>query len=260
MNNKLKDLFNNKAKNILSVYLTAGYPKLDSTTELCMALEKAGVDLLEIGIPFSDSLVDGPTIQVANEQALKNGMRLSLLFEQLEELKDKVKLPLVLMGCLNPIEQYGIEEFCKKAASLGIAGAIIPDLPPEIFEREYKELFEKYNLAMIFLVTQHSTDERIKYLDSLSSGFLYAVSSDAITGGDLESDKRRDSYLERLDNLNLKNPILLGFGISSKESLAYAQKHCAGGIIGSAFIRALDKGGSSKLEDLVGNFVLSVRA
>lgn len=258
MENKLTELFRNKGQGLLSIYFTAGYPKLNDTVTVCKTLEENGVDFVEIGIPFSDSLVDGPTIQMANEQALKNGMSIKVLFDQLKDLREQVSMPIVLMGCINPIEQFGVELFCQKASEVGVDGVIIPDLPPEIYLSDYKGIFEKYSLSFVSLVTQHTDSDRVKYLDALSQGFLYAVSSDAITGGLLDRDPNREAFLERLKSLDLKNPFMLGFGISNRETLDYAQSYSSGGIIGSAFIRVLESAGPT-LESKISEYIRSLR-
>lgn len=241
--NKLKTLFKRKQENILAIYFTAGFPELNSTTQILHGLQAADVDLIEIGIPYSDPLADGPVIQHSSTEALKNGMTLSLLFKQLEEVS--ISKPIVLMGYLNPVLQYGMEQFIESCTKAGISGIILPDLPIEIFERDYKSLFENANLEFIGLVTPQSAPDRIEKIDRISSGFVYAVSSASTTGSKNTIGDSID-YLNKLKALNLKNPILTGFNIKDHHSYKIACQHSKGAIIGSAFIKHLESEGCSQ--------------
>lgn len=242
-------------KKILSVFITAGYPSLRDTPGLCRALEDAGVDLIEIGFPFSDSLVDGPTIQASSEVALRNGMTLDLYFEEVMRAAAITTVPLIAMTAFNPVLQFGVKRFVRRAKEVGFSGAIIPDLPVQQYEKSYRSIFEQHGFSSIFLITPHTTEERIRSIDSLSSGFIYAVSSDAVTGGHLAVN---DEYLQRISAMNLRNPILVGFGIHDRKSFDDATRHAHGGIIGSAFIRAI--GGGGHYTENVLRFVNSIRA
>src|SRR6476620_9979524 len=236
---RLHNLFQQKNKRILNVYCTAGYPTLQSTVHIMRSLQENGADLIELGMPYSDPLADGPVIQASSSKALQNGMTISTLFEQLKDLRKVISVPVILMGYLNPLLQYGFEKFCAKAAEVGIDGIIIPDIPMYEFEQEYRAVIEKYGLDFIFLVTPETSDERIKNLDQLSSGFLYAVSSSSITGSDKDFSPV-ETYLHKLQALKLKNPVLVGFGIKDKGSYETACKYANGAIIGSAYIKALE--------------------
>ena len=246
--NRIDKLFREKKTNILSVYFTAGYPDLDSTVVIIKALENAGVDIIEIGMPFSDPMADGPVIQHSNEIALKNGMSLKLLFRQLSDIRKEVKIPLLLMGYLNPVIQYGIENFCIQCENTGIDGVILPDLPPVVYTEDYHQIFNKHKLYNILLISPQSVAERISYIDKISRGFIYMVSSSAVTGsrGDFSADQI--SYFKRVCEMKLENPCLIGFGISNHETFINAGKYSGGGIIGSAFVKILGKSG-----DLTGN-------
>ncbi|MGN6163400.1 MAG: tryptophan synthase subunit alpha [Flavisolibacter sp.] len=237
---RIDDLFKKKKNNILNVYCTAGYPQLNSTLPIMKALEKYGADLIELGMPYSDPLADGPVIQASSSVALHNGMTISTLFEQLKDFRNDINVPVVLMGYLNPLLQYGFEKFCAKAAEVGIDGLIIPDIPMYEYEKEYSAIIKKYGLDFIFLVTPETSEERIKKLDSLSSGFLYAVSSSSLTGSDKDFSAV-ETYLQKLQLLNLKNPVLVGFGIKDKATFGTACRYANGAIIGSAYIKALDR-------------------
>jgi len=243
---RLKILFNHKKEKVLNVYCTAGYPNLNSTMEVIHALAANGADLIELGMPYSDPLADGETIQESSAVALQNGMTIQVLFDQLKQLRtdnnsDKINaVPVILMGYLNPILQYGFERFCSTAASLGVDGLILPDLPEHEFEQEYGAIIKKYGLDFIFLVTPETSDDRIRVLDKLSSGFLYAVSSSATTGSDKDFDAV-ELYLKKLQDMNLTNPVLVGFGIKDKHTFESACKYANGAIIGTAYIKALAK-------------------
>lgn len=240
---RISDLFKRKKERILNVYCTAGYPLLDSTLCVMQALQDHGADMIELGMPYSDPLADGPVIQASSTKALQNGMTISLLFEQLKNFRQTIHVPVVLMGYLNPLLQYGFERFCAKAAEVGVDGLIIPDIPIYEFETEYSQILAKYNLDFIFLVTPETSEERILKLDNLSSGFLYAVSSSSITGSDKDF-LPVETYLQRLKSLSIKNPILVGFGIKDKASFETASKFTNGAIIGSAYIKALEASNS----------------
>lgn len=245
---RIQELFQRKNKNILNVYCTAGYPELRSTPEVLKALQDNGVDLIELGMPYSDPLADGPVIQASSTVALQNGMTISGLFDQLKDIRKSspdgtggIQVPVVLMGYLNPVLQYGFEKFCADAASVGIDGLILPDLPIYEFESEYGAIIKKYNLDFIFLVTPETSEDRIRILDSLSSGFLYAVSSSSTTGKEKDFAST-ENYLQKLQAMNLKNPVLVGFGIKDRETFEVACKYANGAIIGSAYIQALNYG------------------
>ncbi|MEY4053863.1 MAG: hypothetical protein RJA92_731 [Bacteroidota bacterium] len=236
---RLKKLFDVKSSKVLNVYCTAGYPTLDSTMTIIAALEKNGADLIELGMPYSDPLADGLVIQESGAKALENGMSIEVLFDQLKVLRPTIQVPVVLMGYMNPVLQFGFEKFCEAAASVGVDGLILPDMPAYEFESKYGAVVKKHHLDFIFLVTPETPIERIQYLDSLSSGFIYAVSSSATTGSALNFDLV-DAYLQKLKALQLNNPILVGFGVKDAASFELASKHTAGAIIGSAYIKALE--------------------
>jgi tryptophan synthase alpha chain len=236
---RLKKIFNQSAKKILNVYCTAGYPQLNSTLEIMKALQQYGADIIELGMPYSDPLADGPVIQQSGSIALANGMTIANLFEQLKDFRKDISIPVILMGYMNPVLQYDFEKFCADAAAVGIDGLILPDLPEYEFETEYGAIIKKYGLDFIFLVTPETSEERIKKLDSLSSGFLYAVSSSSTTGSDKKTASP-DEYLRKLKNFNLNNPILVGFGIKDKASFEAVCQLADGGIIGSAYIKSLE--------------------
>lgn len=256
MNNRINQLFETKKENILSVYFTAGYPHLNDTVEIIRQLEKNGVDLIEIGMPFSDPTADGPTIQRTSETALKNGMSLKLLFEQLKDIRKSVKIPLILMGYFNPVFQFGIEEFCSKCAETGIDGVILPDLPLDEYEENYKSVFSKNNLHNILLITPQTSERRIRQIDEASSGFIYMVSSSSTTGAGKKVEDFHQEYFERIQNMNLRNPRLIGFGISDYQTFRNACKYASGAIIGSAFVSSLDE--NKKPEETILPFVKSI--
>jgi tryptophan synthase alpha chain len=239
--NRIHQLFENKKKNILSIYFTAGHPELDATEELICLLEKSGADMLEIGMPFSDPLADGPVIQQSSQKALANGMNLKLLFAQLTDIRQKVQIPLLLMGYLNPVMHYGIENFCRDCHQAGIDGVILPDLPLEEYESSYKSLFEKYDLKFIFLISPQTSDDRLKQIDRLSSGFIYMVSSSSTTGAKTRISDAQKEYFSKVNALKLKNPLVVGFGISNRETFREVCQYASGAIIGSAFVRMLDE-------------------
>lgn len=258
--NRIKKSFSDKKKNIVSVYFTAGFPQLNDTNTILDALQKHGADLIEIGMPYSDPLADGPVIQRSSMKALQNGMSIKLLFEQLNKLPGNSPsgvrgTPLILMGYLNPVLQYGIEKFCCDAHDVGIDGLILPDLPLHEYETGYKKLFKKYRLDFIFLVTPETSEKRIRKIDALSKGFIYAVSSSSITGTDKNLNAQQE-YFQRLEDMKLKNPIMIGFGIKDNETFTQACKHAAGAIIGTAYIKAIET--SDNIETSTRKFINAI--
>ncbi len=240
--NRLDKLFQKKKKNVLAIYATAGFPNVTDTCKTILELDRAGADIVEIGMPFSDPLADGSTIQASSLRAIENGMTLKLLFEQLKDIRKETDIPLVLMGYLNPVMVFGAEAFCQKCREVGVDGLILPDMPMREFENFYRPLFQKYGLHAIFLVTPQTSDERVKLLDAASGGFLYAVSVSTTTGKSGRFDATQEAYFKRLSELKLKNPVLVGFGISDAVNFHITNKYLNGGVVGSAFIRALEKG------------------
>jgi tryptophan synthase alpha chain len=241
--NRLNTLFNTKKENLLSIYFTAGYPELNTTVDIAEALEQAGADFLEIGFPYSDPVADGPTIQNSSQIALNNGMNLNVLFEQLKDLRRRVSIPVLLMGYINPMVQYGVERFCKQAAAVGVDGIIVPDLPMYEYEMLYSNYFEDNNLSNIFLVTPQTSAERIRKIDELSNSFIYLLSSSSITGSTLNLTDTIEGYYKRIKGMALNNPAIIGFGISDHNSFAKACKHANGAIVGSAFVKLLAQDG-----------------
>lgn len=237
--NKINQLFQTKKKNILSIFFTAGYPTVNSASTITKSLESKGVDMVEIGMPYSDPLADGPIIQQSSAIAIQNGMTIDLLFQQLNELKGQVNIPLILMGYYNPVLQYGIEKFCSKAASVGVSGVILPDLPIHEYTTKYQKYFDDYNLRIVYLITPQTPDERVRLIDSISKGFIYAVSSSSTTGKSSDFTENQIEYLKRINSLGLKNPIIVGFGIHNKTTLDTAWRYANGAIVGSAFIKQL---------------------
>ncbi len=253
--NRIEKLFSEKKNNILSIYFTAGYPKLDATNIILDSLQKYGADMVEIGMPYSDPLADGPVIQHSSMVALQNGFTIKSLFKQLNACRDNLNLPLILMGYLNPVLQYGIEKFCIAAQNSGIDGIILPDLPMSVYEKEYSSLFEKYNLHFIFLVTPETSEERIRKMDAISNGFIYAVSSSSITG--VEKDiAAQENYFKRLEGMKLKNPVLIGFGIKDNYSFSSACMHAMGAIIGTAYVKSIED--SVNIEEDTKKFLNSI--
>ena len=246
INQKLKE-----GKKILSIYFTAGYPELNDTVTIIQQLENSGVDMIEIGLPFSDPLADGPTIQASSTQALINGMTSTMLFDQLKDIRKKIQIPLIIMGYFNPILQYGVEAFCKKCAEIGIDGLIIPDLPVDVYNDLYKPIFEKYGLINVFLITPQTSVKRINFIDSISNGFIYMVSSASVTGNQSGFGVEQTRYFKRIAEMNLNNPQIIGFGISNNETFKQATESAQGAIIGSAFIKHITEKGINKIPDFV---------
>ena len=240
---------------ILSIYFSAGYPNLNDTVQIIQDLEKNGVDMIEIGLPFSDPLADGPTIQASSTQALHNGMTTQVLFDQLKDIRKTVQIPLVIMGYFNPMLQYGVEQFCATCAEIGIDGLIIPDLPVDVYASEYKSIFEQYGLKNIFLITPQTSDERIRFIDSVSDGFIYMVSSASVTGSSAGFGNTQEAYFQRIAQMNLNNPQIIGFGINNAETFQQATQFAKGAIIGSAFITYLKENGTANIKA----FVQSIR-
>jgi tryptophan synthase alpha chain len=240
--NKINKVFADRGdRKLLSLYFCAGAPTLDGTGQVILAMQKRGIDFIEVGIPFSDPLADGPVIQTAATKALKNGMTLRKLFSQLSEIKDKVEIPLILMGYLNPILHYGIEEFCKSCVESGVSGMIIPDLPFKDYLETVKPIADRYDLRVIMLITPETSAERVRFIDEHTDGFIYMVSSASITGAQQNFDDAKQEYFRRIDAMNLRNPRMVGFGISNAQTLKAAQDHAAGAIIGSKFVQLLDE-------------------
>ena len=240
-------------KKLLSIYFTAGFPNLENTVPIIKKLQDNGVDMIEIGLPFSDPLADGPTIQDSSTQALKNGMTTEILFKQLEGIRESVDIPLIIMGYFNPILQYGVERFCKKCEELGIDGLIIPDLPVDVYHESYQSIFEKYGLINVFLITPQTSNERIKYIDSVSNGFIYMVSSASTTGAKSGFGDEQTEYFERIGKMGLDNPQIVGFGISNNQTFTQATQYAKGAIIGSAFVKNLKAEGVSSIPDFIKN-------
>jgi tryptophan synthase alpha chain len=255
--NRLTQLFEKKSKGLLNIYFTAGFPTLDDTLTIIKALEEAGADLIEIGMPYSDPLADGPTIQESNIVALDGGMTLKVLFKQLEELRKLTNIPVLLMGYLNPVMQYGVEAFCKKAAECGVDGIILPDLPLDEYIEKYKELFEQNNLSNVFLVTPHTSESRIRLIDENTQGFIYIVSMDSTTGGNAKEITGAESYFKRIESYKLKSPKMIGFNVKDNASFSFASSYANGAIIGSAFIKAIQN--SKDLKTDITKFVKMVK-
>ncbi len=252
--NRLQSLFNSK-KNILSIYFTAGYPQLNDTEATVKHLADAGVDMIEVGFPFSDPLADGPVIQQSSVEALKNGISTKIILNQLKDIRQKTQVPLVMMGYLNPILQFGMENFLQAIAEIGFDGVILPDLPLDVYEKEYKVLFKKYQIPLIFLITPQTSEDRIRYIDSISDSFIYMVSSASTTGKTTGISSETVQYFDRIQKMHLNSPLMIGFGISNKETFELACKYANGAIVGSAFIKALSPG---KLNKEVKSFVDSI--
>ena len=255
---RIKELFERKNKNVLNVYFTAGFPSLNDTLPVMKALQDAGVDMIELGMPYSDPLADGPMIQSSSAKALSNGMTIHTLFEQLNDFRKKIHLPVLLMGYMNPVLQYGFEKFCRHASESGVDGLILPDLPMFEFEKEFAPVIKKYGLDFVFLVTPETKEERVKKLDQLSSGFLYAVSSSSTTGKNTMIGDQKE-YFNRLEAMKLKNPVLIGFGIKDRAGFTEACAYANGAIVGTAFIKVLEKASGAELSRLTGDFIKSLK-
>lgn len=255
---RIEELFERKKQNVLSMYFTAGFPALDSTLPVLKSLQDAGVDMIELGIPYSDPLADGPVIQSSGSLALVNGMTIRRLFEQLKNFRNKIHLPVLLMGYMNPVIQYGFENFCRDAKEAGVDGLILPDLPMYEFEKEFGTIIKKYNLDFVFLVTPETEESRVRMLDRNSSGFLYAVSSSSTTGKNASLDEQKN-YFKRLQSMSLKNPVLIGFGIKDRSSFSKACSYASGAIIGTAFIKVLENASGSEIPGRIQDFVNSLK-
>lgn len=244
-----------QAGKLLSIYFTAGYPSLNDTVKIIQELEASGIDMIEIGLPFSDPLADGPTIQNSSTAALKNGMTTQLLFDQLKDIRKTVSIPLILMGYFNPMLQYGVEAFCKKCNEIGIDGIIMPDLPLDVYQEQYQAIFKKYNLKNIFLITPQTSDERIQQIDEASDAFIYMVSSASVTGSKSGFGEEQTKYFKRIAAMKLNNPQIIGFGINNSETFEQATKYAKGAIIGSAFIKHLTENGV----DSIAKYIKTIR-
>lgn len=255
--NRITELFAQKSERLLNVYFTAGFPQLTDTRLVLRGLQQAGVDLVEIGMPYSDPVADGETIQQSNGVALENGMSLKVLFEQLEGCRQEVSVPILLMGYVNPVLQFGVEAFCQKCQEVGVDGVILPDLPFDLFVDEYKAIFDRYGILNIFLITPQTSDERIRFIDEVSDGFIYMVSSASITGSVSGINDTMRAYFERVQAMNLRNPRLIGFGINNQDTFDSACEFANGAIIGSAFIRHLQESGTSA--EGIASFVQNIR-
>jgi tryptophan synthase alpha chain len=238
MSERLKAIFSGDSK-LLSIFVTAGFPRIDDTVAICQELERCGVDFIELGLPFSDSIADGPTIQEANRTALENGMTVWLALRLLREIRETVSIPIILMGSINPILRYGVEEFCRDAKEAGADGTIFPDLPVEFYEKHHKPIFDRHGLSNIFLIAPSTSDERIRLIDDLSDSFIYVVSSPGVTGGSLGRNNSLEGYLDRLSSMDLRSPLMVGFGIENQSQMDHLSQHASGVIVGSAFIRAI---------------------
>ena len=256
MNNRIDKLFSEKQSDVLSIYFTAGYPSLDDTLTILKNLDKAGVDLVEIGLPFSDPLADGPVIQHSSEQALRNGMTVARIFDQLKDMRQHINLPIVLMGYLNPILRYGVERFLAKCAAIGIDGIIVPDLPLAYYQSHFKTYCDQYKVVNIMLISKDTSVERVRQIDQNTRGFLYLVSSNGTTGANKSLENQQD-YYKNIQKLGLKHPTLIGFGIRDKQTYELTNKYSAGAIIGTAFVKYIGKHGISA--DAIKNFVNHIR-
>lgn len=255
--NRIVSLFQNHPTHNLNLYFTAGYPKLEDTRTILKALQESGADLVEIGMPYSDPVADGETIQISNQQALENGMSVKKLFEQLRGMREEVSLPVLLMGYINPVIQFGIENFCQHCAEVGVDGLILPDMPVDEYLEFYKPIFDRYGILNIFLITPQTSEKRIRQIDSNSEGFIYMVSSASVTGSQTGVSNDMEAYFARVNAMNLRNPRLIGFGIKDHETFEKACQHASGAIIGSAFIRVIQQ--SENLEEAITSYVSSVK-
>ena len=245
----------NEDKKLLSIYFTAGYPNLNDTVTIIESLENSGADMIEIGLPFSVPLADGPTIQASSTEALKNGMTTEVLFKQLKDVRNTVSIPLIIMGYFNPMLQYGVEAFCKKCQEIGIDGLIIPDLPVDVYNEQYKSTFEKYGLINVFLITPQTSKERIQFIDSISNGFIYMVSSASVTGSSQGFGDTQTNYFKRIADMQLNNPQIVGFGINNNDTFTQATTYAKGAIIGSAFIKHLSNNGINSIQTFINNIL-----
>lgn len=257
MESRIKELFKSQKGNLLSVYYTAGFPNLNDTRTIAIALERSGADIIEIGIPFSDPIADGPTIQESNKIALDNGMNVHLLLQQIQQIRKSVRLPIILMGYLNPVLQYGFEKFVKEAARVGVDGLILPDLPVDEYLVLYKKMVDENGLTNTFLISPTTSEERIRKIDAVTNGFIYAVSSSSTTGAQKGFSTEQESYFKRLQDMKLENPFLIGFGVSNHETNATVSKYSSGAIVGSAFINLLKD--STDLESDITRFITGLR-
>lgn len=255
--NRIISLFQHQPTQNLNVYFTAGFPQLTDTRPILKALQNAGADLVEIGMPYSDPVADGETIQQSNQQALLNGMTLKTLFEQLRGMRSEIQLPVLLMGYINPVIQYGVERFCADCAEVGVDGLILPDMPMSVYIDEYKTIFDKHGLLNIFLITPQTSESRIRQIDEVSEGFIYMVSSASVTGAQTGVTSDMEAYFERVNAMNLRNPRLIGFGIKDHDTFQKACQHASGAIIGSAFIRVLEQ--SENLEVDIKDYICNVK-
>ena len=249
--NFIQELFQKKDKKLLSIYFTCGYPKLDDTTKVISALEESGVDFIEVGLPYSDPLADGPTIQESSQKALENGINLDIIFEQLKTIKGTNKTPLVAMGYLNQLLKYGEDKFCEACVACGIDTVILPDLPMVEFENHYQQLFEKYGITNVFLITPHTSEDRIRKIDSYSKAFIYVVASASITGAKGEISDSQIKYFERIKGMNLQSKLVIGFGISDKATFDTACTYSNGAIVGSAFIKHIGTNGVDEIDNFI---------
>ncbi|WP_128548820.1 tryptophan synthase subunit alpha [Larkinella soli] len=256
--NRIVELFRNKSEQILNIYFTAGFPTLENTVPVLEALSEAGVDLIEIGMPYSDPVADGETIQQSNQKALENGISIKRLFEQLSGIREKVKVPILLMGYLNPVVQFGVEDFCRRCAEVGIDGLILPDLPVDVYKEEYKGIFDRYGILNIFLITPQTIESRIRKIDEVSDGFIYMVSSASTTGSQKGITDEMKAYFSRIKEMNLRNPRLIGFGIKDYETFHTACAYANGAIVGSAFVRLLEQNQENQRAAIL-NYVSSLR-
>ena len=255
--NLIDSLFHSKSANILSIYFTAGFPSAGSVEEIILSLEKNGADMIEIGLPYSDPLADGPVIQETSKVAISNGMTISNLFLQLKDIRKRSSVPLLLMGYLNPVIRFGFKRFCKEASDAGIDGLIIPDLPLHEYVKEHKSIADSYGLKNIFLITPDTSEQRIRQIDTLSNGFIYMVSSASITGKTQDFSLKQVEYFKRISEMKLKNPVLAGFGIHDRQTKEQVFSHLNGAVIGSAYLRALQNGKS--IEESTREFFMSLK-
>lgn len=256
VSNRITELFGKKKEGVLNIYFTAGFPQLNDTVKIIKALERSGADMIEIGMPFSDPLADGPTIQQSNDVALENGMSIKKLFEQLRGIRKEVNIPILLMGYLNPVMQYGVENFCKEASAIGIDGVILPDLPMDEYNEFYRDIFEANNLSNVFLVTPNTSDLRLAKIDEYTNGFIYVVSTESTTGNSKDVTQA-EGYFKKIKDAGLVNPTMIGFNINDRKSFDFACKYANGAIIGSAFIKAIRE--SNDLDKTIESFVASIK-